>query len=98
MGLCNNNPVNFGFIYGFVLKIGETLTAFWFKDMFLEFVLIFKGLQIVRVVSNVEEECFVLIWSSICCGGGGSGVSAFFLLCTIDFITLIQCSIYCNLT
>ena len=38
-------------------------TLFWFKDIFLEFALVFKGLHVDRVVSNVEKEllCFALV-------------------------------------
>ena len=61
-GVCNNCPVNFGFITGFVIKIGEMLMIFWINYVFPEFALVFKGLHIVRVVSNVEEDllCFAL--------------------------------------
>ena len=31
-------------------------TVFCFKDVLIEFALVFKGLRVVRVVSNVEEE------------------------------------------
>ena len=31
------------------------MAVLWFKDFFLEFELAFKGLYVVRVVSNVEE-------------------------------------------
>ena len=62
-GVCNNHPFNFGFTTGFVLKIGDVVTVFWFKDAFLKFALVFKGLHIGRVLSNVEEEllCFALL-------------------------------------
>ena len=54
-GLCNNHPVDFGFKSVFVLNIGDMAPVFGFKDVWLEFELLFKGLHIVRVVSNVEE-------------------------------------------
>ena len=55
--------VNFGFITGFVLNIGETATIFWFKYIFLEFALVSKGLHIVSMVSIVEEFllCYALV-------------------------------------
>ena len=39
------------------------VTVSWFKDFLLEVVLVFKGLHLVRVLSNVEEEllCFSLV-------------------------------------
>ena len=32
------------------------VTVFWFKDVFLEFALVFKRLHVDRVVSKVEKE------------------------------------------
>ena len=63
LGVCNNHPVKFKFITGFVLNIGEMVTVLWFKTIFLEFELVFKGINVVRLVSNVEEEllCFALV-------------------------------------
>ena len=62
MGVCNKHSINFSFITGFVSKIGEMVMVFWFKDIFPELALVFKGLNIFRLVSNVEEDllCFAL--------------------------------------
>ena len=95
-GVCNNHPVGFALITGFVLNVGKTAMVFGLKFVFLEFVLLFKGLHDFWVVSNVKKSCCVLLCSSSCFGVGGASVSNF-LKCPIYFLSLLESSVYCIL-
>ena len=46
-------PCQFFFKALIVINVGEKATVFGFKDDFLEFALVFKGLYVFRVVSIV---------------------------------------------
>ena len=62
--------------------------VFGLKFVFLEFVLLFKGLHDFWVVSNVKKSCCVLLCSSSCFGVGGASVSIF-LKCPIYFLIFV---------
>ena len=57
--------MDFGFINGFVILIGEIATLFRFIGVLLECALVFKGLHIVGVEFDEEYEllCFALVKS-----------------------------------
>ena len=57
--------MDFGFINGFVILIGEIATLFRFIGVLLECALVFKGLHILGVAFDEEYEllCFALVKS-----------------------------------
>ena len=76
----------------FPLKIGYMMMVFWSNYFFLE-------LKLSGWYQTRKKSCCVLLLSSICCGGGGGDdVSPLFCSAILIFQTMVECSVYCNLT